>query len=135
MNTINQSYGRSTQSRREGTKQIVKKSSSGFRNIKNSNNNFSVDVREYFNDGIKPTENYNIPIQQNHGQKNRGLSSDQMQADRPENLNLLFYNFNRSGKEQNSMKRSSRIMEEQAEFEDDEGEFIALWGLVDSSKW
>lgn len=123
MNTINQNYGRSTHSRREGSRQIVKKSSSGFRNIKNSNNNFSVDVREYFNDGIKPSENnYSIPIQQSHGFKNRGLSSDQMQAENPENLNLLFYDFNRSGKDQaNSLKRASRILEEQPEFEDDEG--------------
>lgn len=81
-----------------------------------------MDVREYFNDGIKPSEIYKIPIQQSHGFKNRGLSSDQMQAENPENLNLLFYDFNRSGKDQaNSLKRSSRIMEEQPEFEDDEG--------------
>ena len=43
-------YGRPTYSRREGSRRLVKKSSSGIRNIKNTKN-LSVDVREYFNDG------------------------------------------------------------------------------------
>lgn len=86
--------------------------------MKNSSN-FSIEEEEYFKDEIT-----NIPIRQNHaynGKKNRGLSSDQMQADNPEDLNLLFYDFNKSSKEKAmNMKRTNQIMEATEENEDDE---------------
>lgn len=103
LDNVNANYGRITHSRRDGSQRMtVKNSASGFRNSKNQNlkhaSNFSVDVREYFNDEAKATEGFKIPITQSHGHNSRGLSSDQMQDDNPEDLNLLFYNFNRKGK-------------------------------------
>ena len=105
-------YGRPTHSRRENSKYIVKKSSSGARNIKN-NKNLSVDVREYFNEG-KPSKDFKIPIRQSHGENRRGNSNIQL-ATNPEDLNLLFYNFNMK----NDNEDSDRILEEQEELEDD----------------
>ena len=72
--------------------ELFKKSSSGIRNLKNTKN-FSVDVHEYSNG--EEIDIIKIPINQNHGKYRRGMSSDQMEADNPENLNLLFYDFNR----------------------------------------
>lgn len=45
-----------------------------------------------------------------------------MQADNPEDLNLLFYDFNKQSKQKNSrkMKRTSQILEATEENEDDE---------------
>lgn len=108
-------YGMSKHSRRDGSQQIVKKSSSGFRNIKNSKN-FSADVREYFNDGVKQKEDFKIPITQNHGKNRRGLSNNQLDS-KPEDLNLLFYNFNCNSNDR--ISREGRILEEQPEFEED----------------
>lgn len=109
------SYGISKHSRRDGSQQIVKKSSSGFRNIKNSKN-FSADVREYFNEGAKQNEDFKIPITQNHGKNRRGLSNNQLES-KPEDLNLLFYNFNGNSKDR--ISRAGKILEEQPEFEED----------------
>ena len=81
------------------------------RNLKN-NKNFSVDVREYFQDGSNAPD-LKIPIEQNHGKSRRGLSKDQLNPN-PEDLNLLFYNFHSSNE-----NLDEQIMEEQEEFEDD----------------
>ena len=108
-------YGRSNNSRREGTRRLVKKSSSGFRNIKNTKN-LSVDVREYFTDGKRQSDEFAIPIEQDHGKNRRGISREQLEEN-PEDLNLVFYNFNSGSKEK--LGKSSRIMEEEEELEDD----------------
>jgi hypothetical protein len=101
-------YGRITGSKREGSKKIGEKDFSGYKSIKN----FSVDVKEYFNDGMKNGDNFHIQIKQNNGHKHRGLSSGQMD-DHPEDLNLLFYNFNGNKKDQSAgHKPSTRISEE-----------------------
>jgi hypothetical protein len=108
-------YGIPKQSRRDGSQNIVKKSSSGFRNMKNSKN-FSVDVGEYFNDAVKPVEDFKIQINQNHGKNRRGLNKNQLESE-PEDLNLLFYNFN--GDSNDRLGKGGKIPEEQPEFEED----------------
>ena len=108
-------YSMSKHSRRDGSQQIVKKSSSGFRDIKNSKN-FSVDVREYFHEGAKKKEDFKIPITQNHGKNRRGLNKNQLES-QPEDLTLLFYNFNNNSRER--ISKAGKIPEEQPEFEED----------------
>lgn len=108
-------YGIPRQSRRDGSQNIVKKSSSGFRNIKNSKN-FSVDVGEYFNDAVKPVEDFKIQINQNHGKNRKWLNKNQLGSE-PEDLNLLFYNFNSDSNDR--LSKAGKIHEEQPEFEED----------------
>ena len=85
----------SKQSIRENNRRIIKKSSSGVRNIKEGKYQ-PTESNEYpIDDEI---EIINIPINQIHGKNRRGLSSEQMQSENPEDLNLLFYNFNRKQK-------------------------------------
>ena len=108
-------YGIPKQSRRDGSQNIVKKSSSGFQNMKNSKN-FSVDVREYFNDAVKPVEDFKIQINQNHGKNRRWLNKNQLDSE-PEDLNLLFYNFNSDSNDR--LSKAGKIHEEELEFEED----------------
>lgn len=91
----------------------MKKSSSGAKNIIH-NKNLSVDVREYFNEGNPQNRDFKIPIKQNHGNNRREVSQGKLNTN-PEDLNLLFYNFNID----NELDTSGRIIEEQEELEDD----------------
>jgi hypothetical protein len=65
--------------------------------------------------GLRGGQNFKIPITQSHGKNRRGLSNEQMGTN-PEDLNLLFYDFNNVNK---NVGAAGEIFEEQPEFEED----------------